>query len=103
VARAGHARQSRARFLISLRALLEGDRAQSLTALERAGDEPADPETKYYVARSLAHLTAHDAALATLREVVDGGYWCYPALAADHWLDGIRGTPAFQAVLSRRP
>ncbi len=93
-------RDNRARaFLISLRALLEGDGAESLAALERAADQLADPEARYYIARSLAHLTAHDAALASLRQVVDDGYWCYPALASDPWLDRLRGAPAFQIVL----
>jgi tetratricopeptide (TPR) repeat protein len=93
-------RDNRARaFLVSLRALLEGNRDESMSALERAGAELADPEAKYYVARSLAHLGAHDAALILLREVVADGYWCYPAFEADHWLDGLRGSPAFQAIV----
>ena len=93
-------RDNRARaFLISLRALLEGDSDQSLAALHRAADGLADPEAKYYVARSLAHLAAHDAALALLREVVDDGYYCCRALASDPWLDGVRATTAFKTVL----
>jgi DNA-binding winged helix-turn-helix (wHTH) protein len=92
-------RDNRARaFLVSLRALLEGNRDESLSALERAAAALADPEAKYYVARSLAHLGAHDAALILLREVVVDGYWCYPAFESDHWLDALRGSPAFQAV-----
>lgn len=93
-------RDNRARaFLISLRALLEGQRDESLAALRRAEDEITDPEARYYVARSLARLGERDAALASLRLVVDAGYFCYPAIASDPWLDGIRGTPAFAAVL----
>ena len=92
-------RDNRARaFLISLRALLEGHRDESLAALQRAADELADPEAKYYVARSLAHLGANDAALALLRAVVDDGYYCARALASDPWLEGVRGTTAFTAV-----
>lgn len=93
-------RDNRARaFLISLRALLEGDRDESMSALQRAAAELADPEAKYYVARSLAHLGANDAALILLREVVADGYWCYPAFESDHWLDGLRASPAFQTIV----
>jgi DNA-binding winged helix-turn-helix (wHTH) protein len=93
-------RDNRARaFLISLRALLEGHRDESLAALDRAADELTDPEARYYVARSFARLAMHDVALASLRQVVDDGYFCYPALVSDPWLDGVRGTTAFEAVL----
>ena len=55
-------RDNRARaFLVSLRALLEGARGESLTALGRAADEIADPEALYYIARTYARLGAHDA------------------------------------------
>ena len=94
-------RDNRARaFLVSLRALLEGDREESLAALQRAEDEITDPEARYYIARSLAHLGSHDAALISLRRVVDDGYFCYPAFASDAWLDGVRGSTAFAAVLA---
>jgi DNA-binding winged helix-turn-helix (wHTH) protein len=93
-------RDNRARaFLISLRALLEGHRDESIAALDRAADELTDPEARYYVARSFARLAMHDAALASLRRVVDDGYFCYPALVSDPWLDGVRATTAFEAVL----
>jgi DNA-binding winged helix-turn-helix (wHTH) protein len=92
-------RDNRARaFLISLRALLEGHTDESLAALHRAADGLADPEAKYYLARSLAHLAAHDVALALLRAVVDDGYYCARALASDPWLERVRGTTTFAAV-----
>ena len=93
-------RDNRARaFLISLRALLEGRREESLAALERAEDEITDPEARYYIARSLARLDAHDAALTSLRRGVDDGYFCYPAFRSDPWLDGVRGDSGFSALL----
>ena len=52
-------RDNRARaFLIPLRALLQGERDESLQALHRAGDELTDPEAKYDIARSFARLGA---------------------------------------------
>lgn len=88
-------------FLISLRAMLEGDRDESLAALARAADELTDPEARYHVARSYARLGVDDAALATLRAVVDGGYVCYPAITADAWFDSVRGDGEFDRLLTR--
>lgn len=82
-----------------MRALLEGQRDESLAALHRAQDAVTDPEARYYVARSFARLTEPDAALVSLRAAIDGGYFCYPALEGDPWLDSVRGAPAFAAVL----
>lgn len=93
-------RDNRARaFLVSLRALLQNQREESLVALQRAADDLTDPEARYYVARSLARLGACDAALDSLRAVVDGGFFCYPALASDPWLDPVRNSASFLAVL----
>jgi phage gp46-like protein len=33
--------------------------------------------------------------------VVAGGYYCYPAMAGDPWLDGLRRKPAFTKVLQK--
>ena len=93
-------RDNRARaFLISLRALLEGQPEESVAALERAADELIDPEARYYVARSYARLGVPKAALASLQGVVEGGYVCYPTLAVDPWFDGLRSMAAFEALL----
>ena len=94
-------RDNRARaFLVSLRALLEGDADESLAALRRAADELVDPEALYYIARTYARLEQHDAALSALARVVDQGYFCYPAFASDPWLDGVRGAAAFDAIMT---
>ena len=88
-------------FLISLRALLEGDRDESLAALERAADQLTDPEARYYVARSYAHFGVVGAALASLLAVVDGGYACGPAMTIDTWFDSIRHDGEFERLLAR--
>ena len=93
-------RDNRARaFLVSLRALLDGDRDESLAALRRAGDSIADPEALYYIARTYAKIDESDAALSALAHVVDGGFFCYPAFTRDPWLDPLRPNPRFTAVL----
>jgi DNA-binding winged helix-turn-helix (wHTH) protein len=93
-------RDNRARaFLVSLRALLQGERDESLHALHRAGDQLTDPEAKYYIARSFARLAASEDALASLNDVVHDGFFCYPAFVADPWLDGLRDLPLFRELL----
>jgi serine/threonine protein kinase len=88
-------------FMLSLRMLLEGNREASLEASEErilAGFK--DPEGEYYQARQLAYLS--DArAIRLLNKTVDGGYFCYPQLASDPWLDPIRGDAEFKRILHR--
>ncbi len=94
-------RDNRARaFLISLRALLQGHRDESLHALQRAGDHLTDPEAKYYIARSFARLSTREEALASLSEVVHDGFFWYPAFVTDPWLDGIRELQQFRELLA---
>ena len=93
-------RDNRARaFLISLRALLQGERDESLHALRRAGEQLTDPEAKYYIARSFARLSAREEALASFGDVVHDGFYCYPAFVKDPWLDGIRDLQPFRELL----
>ena len=58
-------------------------------------------EAEYYAARHLAHIGAPDVALPILQRAVEGGYFCYPAMAGDPWLDSLRGQPLFHDVLAR--
>ena len=87
-------------YLVSLRAILEGDRETSL----RASDELLaatfrDPEGWYYLARQLSYLNDSERALVALARSVDCGFFCYPAMAGDPWLDSMRGHPEFERIL----
>jgi hypothetical protein len=87
--------------LISLRALLEGDRTESL----RASDELLaatfrDPEGWYNLARQLSYLSEADRALVALSRTVEG-FFGYSALASDPWLDSLRGHPEFKQILRK--
>jgi predicted Zn-dependent protease len=89
-------------FMVSLRALFEGDRAESL----RASDELInatfrDPEGWFHLARQLGYLGENQRAFVALSRAVDGGFRCYPALAADPWLDPLRGDPEFKNILRK--
>jgi tetratricopeptide (TPR) repeat protein len=87
-------------FMVAARTLLEGDAAQSLAAVNRiVASDFRDPEGLFYLARHLSHLGQTAPALGLLERVVAGGFWCYPAMALDGWLNPLRKKPAFTALL----
>jgi tetratricopeptide (TPR) repeat protein len=89
-------------FMISLRALLEGNREASLKASDEIMNGPfKDPEGEYYLARQLAFLNDIGRATHVLKRTVDGGYFCYPQMASDPWLDPVRGDAEFKRILER--
>ena len=89
-------------FMLVARMLLEGKTGESIAAANRiAVSDFCDPEGLFYMARHLAHLGEIDRAVDLFRRVVEGGYCCYPSMAADPWLDKLRGTPEFVTVLDQ--
>jgi serine/threonine protein kinase/tetratricopeptide (TPR) repeat protein len=87
--------------LISLRASLEGNREESVRAADdllAAGF--SDPEGWYYLGRQMAHLGDTHRAVQALARCVQEGCFCYPALASDRWLAGLRGDSEFQHILA---
>jgi serine/threonine protein kinase/tetratricopeptide (TPR) repeat protein len=87
-------------FMVSLRGLLEGNREVSLKLSDELinGFFP-DPEGVYYLARQLAYLSEVDRATHLLKRTVDGGYFCFPQMASDPWLDPVRGDAEFKRIL----
>lgn len=95
-------REARPRaYLRSLRALLEGDRPEALSALDTAAGGLLDGEAAYYLARCYARLGEKDRALKELERVVDAGFVCVELFTHDPWLDELRGTAKVRAWLSR--
>jgi len=89
-------------FVVAGRALLEGNRVESLGALQRIIESGfSDPEGLFYVARQLAHLGEPERALSILRRAVEGGFLCFSMMARDPWLDPLRTDPQFADVLRR--
>jgi DNA-binding winged helix-turn-helix (wHTH) protein/tetratricopeptide (TPR) repeat protein len=93
--------QTRVRELVTAaRLFLEEEPASSIAAINRfLSPGFKDPEALFYAARHLAHLKEDDAALRLLERVVAGGFFCFPALSNDPWLDSLRKTAAFTTVL----
>ena len=89
-------------FVIAARTLLEGNTTESVAAIGRiVATGFRDPEGLFYLSRHLAHLNESAAALDLLDRVVGGGFYCYPAMARDPWLDSLRKKPAFTKLLRR--
>ncbi len=89
-------------FMVSARVLIEGDAAASIAAIGRISASAfGDPEGLLYLARHLAHLGEIEAALELFERVVRGGFFCYPAMASDPWLDSVRNRPEFAKLLQR--
>ncbi|HYL63660.1 MAG TPA: protein kinase [Candidatus Methylomirabilis sp.] len=87
-------------YLSSLRTLLEGKREESLKASEELMQATfRDPEGMFYLARQLSYLAAQDAALEMLSRAVKNGFFCYPALVRDPWLDELRTRAEFTSLL----
>jgi hypothetical protein len=88
-------------FLSSLRALLEGNRDESLSITEQgiAAIRKGGEELFYYV-RQLSYLGAADRAISELQRAVDQGFFCYAVLLRDPWLDALRSDIRFSQILS---
>ena len=87
-------------FIIAARALLEDDVDESIAAVNRIiASDFQDPEGLFYLSRHLATLNEVGPALQLFERVVAGGYFCYPAMAKDPWLDSLRKKPAFSKLL----
>ena len=89
-------------FLAGARALYEGHTAASADAMRRvAMSDFMDPEGLFYAARQLAYLGHSDDALDALERATAGGFYCYPALVRDPWLDPVRALPRVAQTLRR--
>jgi hypothetical protein len=89
-------------FMMAARTMIEEDADGSVAAIGRILDSGfSDPEALLYLMRHLARLNQADAALELFERVVGGGYFCYPAMTADPWLDPIRTRPEFVSLIER--
>ena len=83
-------------FMVAARTLLEGNAAESVAAVNRiVASDFRDPEGLFYLARHLSHLGEAAPALELFERVVEDGFFCYPAMKRDPWLDPLRRKPAF--------
>jgi DNA-binding winged helix-turn-helix (wHTH) protein/tetratricopeptide (TPR) repeat protein len=88
-------------FMTAARALLEGNTAESLAAVDRiVSSDFRDPEGLFYLTRHLARLKQAAPAVQLFRRVVAGGFVCFPAMEGDPWLAPLRKTAEFATLLA---
>jgi serine/threonine protein kinase/tetratricopeptide (TPR) repeat protein len=81
------------------RCVLEGKRDEALKVVQSFIEKHFDPEGLYFVARVLAQLDDHDAALDMLHRIIDRGFYCSAVMLHDPWLDPIRGRSRFNEIV----
>jgi len=60
-----------------------------------------DPEGLYYMGRACSHVGALDEALDLVGRAERRGFFCYPFLMRDPWLDPLRGDARLNEILHR--
>jgi tetratricopeptide (TPR) repeat protein len=89
-------------FMVAARALFEGNDEESLAAVNRIVESDfSDPEGLFYLTRHLAKFQQVRPALELFERVVEGGFWCFPAMADDPWLNPLRSKATFTRLLRR--
>ncbi|HMF90746.1 MAG TPA: protein kinase [Candidatus Angelobacter sp.] len=89
-------------YLASLRAFLQGNREESIKASEAIlSGTFRDPEGLFYQARQLAYLGENPIALEMFSRAIDKGFFCYPVMMRDPWLDPLRGSKEFSDLLRK--
>ena len=87
-------------FCNAMSAVAQGQREETVAAVDRAAAGLHDPEGLDYAALLCAHVGEVEGALALFERVVAGGFCCFPSFARDAWLDGLRVHPEFRRLLS---
>ena len=88
-------------FIKAWRAMLEGNRLESLDAAEQCIQHYLDPEGVFYMGLIMAHLGENVRSLAVLSECMDRGFCPINALLHNPWFDGLRSSPQFNELLKR--
>ncbi len=61
----------------------------------------ADSEGKYFLASYYGLLGDRDGCIRCLRRAVDGGFFNYPSMLTDSFLDSMRDDREFQEILAK--
>ncbi|MEP6637566.1 MAG: hypothetical protein ABJB97_12640, partial [Acidobacteriota bacterium] len=88
-------------FIGAWRAMLEGNRQESLAAAEQCIQHYLDPEGVFYMGLIMAHLGESERALTVLSESMDRGFSSVHVLLSNPWFDGLRSTAQFGELLKR--
>jgi hypothetical protein len=88
-------------WITGYKALIEDNINEGLKATHKIEQANiSDAEAWYHFAENYALLGDIEGCIRTLRRAVDGGYFNYPFMLTDSFLDSIREDPEFQKILS---
>jgi serine/threonine protein kinase/tetratricopeptide (TPR) repeat protein len=88
-------------FVSHLRGFVGGSRDEAAAELDRMKTSGfRDGEGVYYRARSYAALGFPERALDTLQRAVEVGFFSYPTLRSDPWLDSLRAERRFVELIA---
>jgi TolB-like protein/Tfp pilus assembly protein PilF len=91
---------SSGRWASAMKAALKGRREEGLEVLRRSKEaDMVDGEQRYHFANIHCLLGDRDGCLRGLQAAVNGGFFNYPFLLRDSFLDPVRNDPAFQRIL----
>lgn len=88
-------------FIGAWRAMLEGNRQESLAAAEQCIQHYLDPEGVFYMGLIMAHLGESERSLSILSESMDRGFCSFHVLLRNPWFDDVRKTAQFNELLKR--
>jgi len=86
-------------FIGAWRAMLEGNRAESLAAAEQCIQHYLDPEGVFYMGLIMARLGESKRALSVLNECMDQGFTSVHVMRRNPWFDGLRSTAQFNDLI----
>ncbi len=87
-------------WVTGLKAFIEGNIEVGLTAVRKFEQiNIADAEAWYHFAENYALLGDKAGCVRTLRRAVDGGFFNYPFMLVDSFLDPVRDDPEFERIL----
>jgi len=81
------------------RAFLEGKRDEALAALDEAQAGYGDAEGLYYIACEYAFFGEYDRALDVLQRSVARGFFCFPAMVRNRWMEPMAARADYVATL----
>ena len=84
----------------AFRAVLEHDHDAFVAPFDATTESSRDPENHYYMSLVAAYVGDGERSLAMLERVVAGGWFCHATIAREPWLECVRGTPRFAALIA---
>lgn len=87
-------------WISGIKSFIEGNNEEGLIAARKFEQfDIADAEAWFHFAENYALLGDKDGCVRALKRAVDGGFFNYPFMLTDSFLDSVRDDPEFQRIL----